>query len=113
MHRIVISDVSSSIRELERLHVWNIVSYFPQMRWNPFDIPKSKNVDFVEGLNTVCGAGDPKTKLGLAVYVYACTASMRTRSFYNADGDFLIGTCKLQTLSHSHFTFNTAIKQNE
>lgn len=62
------------------------------MRWNPFDLPSDlKKVDFVEGLNTVCGAGDPKVKQGLAIHIYSCNASMENCSFYNADGDFLIG----------------------
>lgn len=61
------------------------------MRWNPFDLPKSnENTDFVEGLNTVCGAGDPKTKVGLAIHIYTCNASMKDRAMYNADGDLLI-----------------------
>lgn len=62
------------------------------MRWKPFDFPPDfENIDFVEGLNTVCGAGDPKTKQGLAIHIYSCSASMNNRAFYNADGDFLIG----------------------
>lgn len=62
------------------------------MRWNPFDLPTlNQKADFVEGLKTVCGAGDPKTKHGLAIHIYACNSSMENRAFYNADGDFLIG----------------------
>lgn len=62
------------------------------MRWNPFDLPSESNkIDFVEGLNTVCGAGDPKVKCGIAIHVYACNVSMKNRAMYNADGDFLIG----------------------
>lgn len=62
------------------------------MRWNPFDFPLQLNkIDFIEGLNTVCGAGDPKTKCGLAVHIYACNISMNNRAFYDADGDLLIG----------------------
>lgn len=60
------------------------------MRWKPFDLAASEE-DFAEGLKTVCGAGDPKIKLGLAIHVYACKTSMKNRAFYNADGDFLIG----------------------
>lgn len=61
-----------------------------QMRWNPFDIPTNGKVDFVEGLHTICGAGDPKTRNGIAIHVYLCNASMQDRAFYNSDGDFLI-----------------------
>lgn len=61
------------------------------MRWNPFDVPENKKVDFVEGLNTISGAGDPKMRHGIAIHIYVCNASMLNRSFYNSDGDFLIG----------------------
>lgn len=65
------------------------------MRWNPFDFPEvNKPTDFVEGLNTVCGAGDPKLRHGLAIHIYSCNTSMKNRSFYNSDGDFLIGNYK-------------------
>ncbi|KAM8717627.1 hypothetical protein ACLKA7_004341 [Drosophila subpalustris] len=63
-----------------------------QMRWKPFDIPavNQGSVSFVEGLHTVCGAGDPRTRHGLAVHIYLCNASMEDSAFYNSDGDFLI-----------------------
>lgn len=36
-----------------------------QMRWNPFDMPLGQNkVDFVDGLHTVCGAGDARARNG-------------------------------------------------
>ena len=60
------------------------------MRWLPFAIPSSRT-DWLEGLHTVCGAGDPRTRHGLAVHVYACNADMDDKCFYNADGDLLIG----------------------
>lgn len=66
------------------------------MRWNPFDIPeRTKRTDFVEGINTICGAGDPKNRQGLAIHIYSCNSSMDNRAFYNADGDFLIGKYKI------------------
>lgn len=73
-------------------HNWDEEEPDPnQLRWNPFDLPKStEKIDFVEGLSTVAGAGDPKTKCGLAIHVYTCNSSMKNRAFYNADGDFLI-----------------------
>lgn len=64
-----------------------------QMRWTPFNIP-SKNeagdVDFVDGLRTVCGAGDPKVRTGLAIHVYTCNSGMVDKAFYNSDGNLLI-----------------------
>ncbi|KAI8870220.1 GD23768 [Ramicandelaber brevisporus] len=63
-----------------------------QLRWLPFELPKEggERIDFVRGLHTVCGAGDPATKEGLAVHVYAANASMERSAFYSADGDWLI-----------------------
>jgi homogentisate 1,2-dioxygenase len=63
-----------------------------QLRWHPFDIPSAKDgkVDFVQGLNSVAGAGDPCSRHGGAIHVYCCNASMGDRAFYNSDGDFLI-----------------------
>lgn len=58
---------------------------------SPFELPAEEaSVDFVDGMATVAGAGDPCTKSGLAIYVYACNTSMVRRSFYSADGHFLI-----------------------
>ncbi|CAH0563916.1 unnamed protein product [Brassicogethes aeneus] len=71
-----------------------------QLKWKPFDIPKVKT-DFVEGINTICGAGDPKLKHGLAIHVYSCNTDMLNRAFSNSDGDFLIvpqkGTLSIKT----------------
>lgn len=62
-----------------------------QFRWKPFDLPqKNTNVDFVDGLSTICGAGETKARHGIAVHVYTCNTSMVDRAFYNSDGDFLI-----------------------
>ncbi|XP_013398127.1 homogentisate 1,2-dioxygenase-like, partial [Lingula anatina] len=63
-----------------------------QLRWKPFDIPNKngKKVDFVEGLATVCGAGDARARHGCGVHIFACNASMTNRCFYNSDGEMLI-----------------------
>lgn len=79
---------------------WNELPPNPnQMRWLPFDMPngdRTKNdgagVDFVQGLHTICGAGDARTRHGIAIHVYLCNRSMVDKAFYNSDGDFLIGT---------------------
>lgn len=71
---------------------WNEVPPNPsQLRWNPFQLPsESTKVDFIDGLSTVCGAGDARTRHGMAVHVFVCNVSMGDRAFYNSDGDFLI-----------------------
>jgi homogentisate 1,2-dioxygenase len=60
-----------------------------QLRWDPFDI--DKNVNFIQGLHMLAGAGDVSTKNGIGIYVFAAGKDMDERSaFYNTDGDFLI-----------------------
>ncbi|XP_028412155.1 homogentisate 1,2-dioxygenase-like [Dendronephthya gigantea] len=62
-----------------------------QFRWKPFDLPtKDCSADFVEGLKTICGAGDPKVRNGAVIHIYSCDKSMKDRCMYNSDGDFLI-----------------------
>ena len=62
-----------------------------QLRWQEFPFPDSTNPkDFVEGISTVAGIGDPSMKTGLAIYMYSCNKSMENKAFYSADGDFLI-----------------------
>lgn len=62
-----------------------------QLRWKPFDLPNDDaNVDFVEGLATVCGAGCPRTRNGVSIHIFSCNRSMEKKAFYNSDGDFLI-----------------------
>jgi len=60
-----------------------------QLRWKPWDIP-SKPLDWVDGLRSIAGAGDPRTKNGLAIHIYTCNLSMKDKAMYNSDGDFLI-----------------------
>ncbi|XP_031569436.1 homogentisate 1,2-dioxygenase-like [Actinia tenebrosa] len=71
---------------------WKEVDPDPnQMRWKPFDLPeKGSTVDFVKGLKTVCGAGDPCSRHGVAIHVYTCNVSMTNKCFYSSDGDLLI-----------------------
>lgn len=45
----------------------------------------------MNGLHTVCGAGDPCTRHGIAIHIYTCNTSMYDSAFFNSDGDFLIG----------------------
>lgn len=61
-----------------------------QFRWSAF--PIDKGVDFVDGLHCLAAAGAPEVRHGVMVHIYGCTQSMERRAFYNADGDFLIGT---------------------
>ncbi|XP_071504903.1 homogentisate 1,2-dioxygenase-like [Diadema antillarum] len=76
-----------------------------QLRWHPFDIPteESGQVDFVQGLSTVCGAGDPKSRHGMAIHVYTCNASMENKCFYDSDGDLLLVPQQGELLIHTEF----------
>lgn len=60
------------------------------MRWKPFDIPL-EDVNFVDGLHTICGSGNVHSHHGIAIHIYICTTSMKKTAFCNNDGDFLIG----------------------
>ncbi|VVC93235.1 unnamed protein product [Leptidea sinapis] len=72
-------------------HNWDEAEPDPnQSRWMPFDIPAGDAVDFVSGLHTVCGAGDPRARNGIAIHVYLCNTSMDKSAFYSSDGDLLI-----------------------
>ncbi len=60
-----------------------------QLRWDPLPIP-SQPTDFVEGLVTMAGNGDPHAQSGCGIHIYAANRSMTTRAFYNADAEMLI-----------------------
>ncbi|GKT83784.1 LOW QUALITY PROTEIN: homogentisate 1,2-dioxygenase [Colletotrichum tofieldiae] len=72
-----------------------------QLAWKPFPIPDGQDVDFVQGLKTVAGSGDPTLREGLATHVYVCNKSMTKKAFANSDGDWLIvpqqGALDIQT----------------
>ena len=60
-----------------------------QLRWDPLPIP-SQPTDFVDGLVTWAGNGDPRMQLGCSIHLYAANRSMADRFFYSADGELLI-----------------------
>lgn len=60
-----------------------------QMRWDPLPIP-SEPTDFIDGLITLGGNGDPAMQTGAAIHIYAINRSMEDRFFYNADGELLL-----------------------
>ncbi|CAG9323489.1 unnamed protein product [Blepharisma stoltei] len=62
-----------------------------QLRWRELPLPADgTQIDFVQGISTMGGIGDPTVKTGLAIYMYSCNTSMDNKAFYSADGDFLI-----------------------
>lgn len=71
-------------------------SHFPaaltspnQLRWNPPCIP-SAPTDFIDGIITFAGNGDPGTQTGCGIHLYAANRSMSQRAFYDADGELLL-----------------------
>jgi homogentisate 1,2-dioxygenase len=60
-----------------------------RLRWDPLHIPTGE-VDFIDGLATYCGNGDPSSSAGVGIHLYAATQSMRHRSFQCSDGELLI-----------------------
>ena len=60
-----------------------------QMRWNPLPLA-TEPTDFVQGIVTLGGNGDPAMQDGVGIHLYAANASMHDRFFYNADGEMLI-----------------------
>ncbi|KAK2025125.1 homogentisate 1,2-dioxygenase [Colletotrichum zoysiae] len=72
-----------------------------QLAWKPFPVPDGQDVDFVQGLKTVAGSGDPTLREGVATHVYVCNKSMTKKAFANSDGDWLIvpqqGALDIQT----------------
>ncbi|MEO7114285.1 MAG: homogentisate 1,2-dioxygenase [Caldimonas sp.] len=60
-----------------------------QLRWDPLPIP-SEPTDFIDGLVTMAGNGDPHSQSGCGIHVYVANRSMTTRIFYNADAEMLI-----------------------
>jgi homogentisate 1,2-dioxygenase len=59
-----------------------------RLRWDPLPIP-SKPTDFIDGLVTIAGSGDPAAQAGIAVHVYCANRSMKDRYFYDADGELM------------------------
>jgi homogentisate 1,2-dioxygenase len=59
------------------------------MRWDPLPEPAGPT-DFVQGLVTMAGMGDPATQTGCGVHVYAINRSMTDRVVYDADGELLV-----------------------
>jgi len=96
LYRILPSAVQSGFRRLDS-GLWRSGPFVERpappdpLRWDPFPVPDAdKATDFLDGMMTLCGAGDAATRNGMAVHLYAANRSMTDRVFYNSDGDLLI-----------------------
>jgi homogentisate 1,2-dioxygenase len=62
-----------------------------RLRWDPLPLPAAgPPQDFIDGLFTVGGNGDLKTRNGIAIHLYAANRSMRDRYFVDSDGELLL-----------------------
>lgn len=62
-----------------------------QLAWYPFSLPSdNEKADFIAGLRTLAGNGDPTLREGLAIHIYLANESMQSKAFCNNDGDMLI-----------------------
>lgn len=72
-----------------------------QLAWLPFHIPVDSEVDFIQGLKSIAGSGEPTLREGLAVHTFLANTSMKRKAVVNSDGDFLIvpqeGALDIQT----------------
>jgi homogentisate 1,2-dioxygenase len=60
-----------------------------RLRWDPLPIPDAPT-DFIDGLATIAGNGDPATGIGMSMHVYRANRSMQDRVFVDADGELLL-----------------------
>ncbi|KAK0476460.1 homogentisate 1,2-dioxygenase [Armillaria novae-zelandiae] len=62
-----------------------------QLNWSPPPLPSSsEEVDFIAGLKTMGGNGEPTAREGLALHFYVANADMKSKAFCNSDGDMLV-----------------------
>jgi len=62
-----------------------------RLRWDPLPLPREGGpADFIDGLFTMCGNGDIRTRSGIAVHGYAANKDMTDRYFVTCDGELLL-----------------------
>jgi homogentisate 1,2-dioxygenase len=60
-----------------------------RLRWDPLPIP-DQPTDFIDGLVTFAGNGDPAGQTGVSLHMYRANRPMLDRVFFDADGELLI-----------------------
>lgn len=60
-----------------------------RFRWDPWPAP-TLPTDFIDGIVTIAGNGNPEAHSGVAAHVYHANKSMSDRYLLNADGEMLI-----------------------
>jgi homogentisate 1,2-dioxygenase len=59
------------------------------LRWDAMPMP-SAPTEFVDGIVTFAGCGEPAAQSGCGIHLYAANRSMTRRAFYNADAELLL-----------------------
>jgi homogentisate 1,2-dioxygenase len=60
-----------------------------RLRWDPLP-PPAAPTDFLDGLATLAGSGEPAAQAGIAVHGYCANRSMTERFFVDSDGELMI-----------------------
>jgi homogentisate 1,2-dioxygenase len=60
-----------------------------RLRWDPPPIGESPT-DFIDGLATLAGSGEPAAQSGVAVHIYCANRSMAERLFVDCDGELML-----------------------
>ncbi len=60
-----------------------------RLRWDPLPIGESPT-DFIDGLATLAGSGEPAAQTGVAVHIYRANRSMAERLFVDCDGELML-----------------------
>ncbi|HUZ12205.1 MAG TPA: homogentisate 1,2-dioxygenase [Caulobacteraceae bacterium] len=60
-----------------------------RLRWDPPSGPAAP-MDFLDGLTTYAGCGDPAIGAGAAIHLYRANRSMQGRAFFDADGELVL-----------------------
>ena len=75
--------------ELVRSGPFNEIETPPnRLRWEPLPIGESP-ADFIDGLATLAGSGEPAAQSGVAVHIYRANRSMQDRCFVCCDGELM------------------------
>jgi homogentisate 1,2-dioxygenase len=69
-----------------------------QLAWLPFDIPTEEGIDFISGLKTLAGSGEPTLKEGIATHVYTAKSRDPTAPL----ADFLIFSPRWDVASNTY-----------
>ncbi|HET7365322.1 MAG TPA: homogentisate 1,2-dioxygenase [Burkholderiales bacterium] len=59
-----------------------------RLRWDPLPIGEAPT-DFIDGLATLAGSGEPAAQAGVAVHIYRANQSMAERLFVDCDGELM------------------------